>query len=650
MKKLITITAILLSILPQIGLSQVTSMPINYQAVIRDDAGLILVNEEVKLKFTLVEGNTTGQIVYMEEHHDTTNQFGLVNIELGTGLVFSGDFYTIDWSTKSYFLKLELQTSNGQGFTDIGTSKFNSVPYANYALNAGNVNYNDTSASNEIQKIGLIGTLGHILFLTKSGGSVDLNPFLDNTDSQSLSVSGNQLSISSGNTVSLPTGNGNYSDTSATNELQAISFMNDTLTLSNGGKVYLGAYDNSQAILFNVSQMQFITNKQKTDSAMLFNLIQTNTGDLNNTNNQLLFITQKASSDSLLFQNKIDAHINLDADIDSTNELQQIAITGRDITITKGNTITIPTDQVDDADADSTNEIQSLTLVGNSLNISGSSSVDLTPFNQSASTGTNSSLINNLSAKQSSDSLLFANKLSTVNTDSQSLSISGANITISNGNTITLPADQIDDADADSTNELQVLSISNDTIFLSNGGFAKLPTDQVDDSDADSTNEIQTLSVINDSISISKGNKVAIEKLTKKNDFYLGQYHKGGIVFYVDSTGEHGLVCTPTDIMNQSNNQTDYYNAVSVCQNLKYNGYTDWYLPSKYQLNLIYTNLGNGGFGPYYSSAAALYFSYWSSTPNPSSVGASWVQDFKTGAQSPITNGVDLLIRAIRNF
>ena len=110
MKKLITITAILLSILPQIGLSQVTSMPINYQAVIRDDAGLILVNEEVKLKFTLVEGNTTGQIVYMEEHHDTTNQFGLVNIELGTGLVFSGDFYTIDWSTKSYFLKLELQT------------------------------------------------------------------------------------------------------------------------------------------------------------------------------------------------------------------------------------------------------------------------------------------------------------------------------------------------------------------------------------------------------------------------------------------------------------------------------------------------------------------------------------------------------------
>jgi len=32
-----------------------------------------------------------------------------------------------------------------------------------------------------------------------------------------------------------------------------------------------------------------------------------------------------------------------------------------------------------------------------------------------------------------------------------------------------------DDADADSTNELQALSISNDTIYLSNGGFVKLP-------------------------------------------------------------------------------------------------------------------------------------------------------------------------------
>jgi len=37
--------------------------------------------------------------------------------------------------------------------------------------------------------------------------------------------------------------------------------------------------------------------------------------------------------------------------------------------------------------------------------------------------------------------------------------------------------DQIDDADADPNNELQILTISNDTVYLSNSGFVKLPQD-----------------------------------------------------------------------------------------------------------------------------------------------------------------------------
>ena len=63
----------------------------------------------------------------------------------------------------------------------------------------------------------------------------------------------------------------------------------------------------------------------------------------------------------------------------------------------------------------------------------------------------------------------------------QSLSVSGDSLTLSNGNTVQLPT--IDDADADPNNEIQVLSISNDTLYL-NGGFAVLPVDQVNDADA----------------------------------------------------------------------------------------------------------------------------------------------------------------------
>lgn len=45
--------------------------------------------------------------------------------------------------------------------------------------------------------------------------------------------------------------------------------------------------------------------------------------------------------------------------------------------------------------------------------------------------------------------------------------------------------------DAATLSEFQILQISNDTLFLSNGGFAKLPADQINDADADPFNEIE---------------------------------------------------------------------------------------------------------------------------------------------------------------
>jgi hypothetical protein len=75
-----------------------------------------------------------------------------------------------------------------------------------------------------------------------------------------------------------------------------------------------------------------------------------------------------------------------DADADPTNELQNISITDHDLTISKGNTITIP-DEIEDADADPENElITEAALNGNSLEITdagGTISVDLSSFSSS---------------------------------------------------------------------------------------------------------------------------------------------------------------------------------------------------------------------------------------------------------------------------
>ena len=66
--------------------------------------------------------------------------------------------------------------------------------------------------------------------------SVDLATLQDGTgtDSQTLSLSGNTLSISGGNNVTL-TDNVNDADSDATNEIQALSISGNTLSLSNGG-------------------------------------------------------------------------------------------------------------------------------------------------------------------------------------------------------------------------------------------------------------------------------------------------------------------------------------------------------------------------------------------------------------------------------
>ena len=85
----------------------------------------------------------------------------------------------------------------------------------------------------------------------------------------------------------------------------------------------------------------------------------------------------------------------------------------------------------------------------------------------------------------------------------QALSISNDTLYLSSGGYVVLPSDQINDADADPTNELQAISMSNDTLYLGSGGFVVLPPDQINDADADPTNEFQTITRNGSTINLS---------------------------------------------------------------------------------------------------------------------------------------------------
>ncbi len=165
---------------------------------------------------------------------------------------------------------------------------------------------------------------------------------------------------------------------------------------------------------------------------------------------------------------------------------------------------------------------------------------------------------------------------------------------------------------------------------------------------------------------------------------YVGQEYGGGIVFYLDDTGEHGLIAAKTDqsagirwkngpssvthhhgiardrvtnamgdglgagMMNtwliisqltEDNPFNDF--AGKLCADFQYDGFGDWYLPSKYELDLVYQQ--KDAIGNFNGDL------YWSSTEH--NVGFSWGQSFHSyGGQYAYNKNIMSNVRCIRRF
>jgi hypothetical protein len=125
---------------------------------------------------------------------------------------------------------------------------------------------------------------------------------------------------------------------------------------------------------------------------------------------------------------------------------------------------------------------------------------------------------------------------------------------------------------------------------------------------------------------------------TLSTSYHIGQSYGGGIIFYIDATGQHGLIADITDTnyrmikwgdsyflntgatgtavgTGAANTKkiiavqgTSYSYAALVCANYRGGGYADWFLPSKDELYLLYKAKAAGvvkGFtwGAYWSSS-----------------------------------------------
>ena len=106
---------------------------INYQAIVRDGAGAIIPNQSVGIQLSILQGSAAGTTVFQERFTPTTNAFGLVTMQIGTGTPLTGSFSSIDWGLGPYFIETAVDVTGGTNYVVISTTQFMSVPYALHA-------------------------------------------------------------------------------------------------------------------------------------------------------------------------------------------------------------------------------------------------------------------------------------------------------------------------------------------------------------------------------------------------------------------------------------------------------------------------------------------------------------------------------------
>lgn len=131
MKKTFTIVALLLF---SILFAQAPA-GFNYQAVVKNAAGQLVINQNVTIRFSLKQGANSSTPLYVETHQVSTDSKSQVNLIIGQGTASIGNFAQIDWSLTSLNYSIELNT--GSGYVTVASNDLISVPYAMYANIAG---------------------------------------------------------------------------------------------------------------------------------------------------------------------------------------------------------------------------------------------------------------------------------------------------------------------------------------------------------------------------------------------------------------------------------------------------------------------------------------------------------------------------------
>lgn len=114
---------------------------ISYQAIVANSLGSIQESRDVAFRISLLEGSSTGSVVYAETHKVKTNDKGVVNLVIGRGTTIDGSFDEIVWQNGRFYAKFEVDLSAGTNFRFMGVTELLTVPFAFYAFRSDSASY-----------------------------------------------------------------------------------------------------------------------------------------------------------------------------------------------------------------------------------------------------------------------------------------------------------------------------------------------------------------------------------------------------------------------------------------------------------------------------------------------------------------------------
>ncbi|MBR6847482.1 MAG: tail fiber protein [Bacteroidales bacterium] len=141
MNKLLFIFAMMVAIAAHAQNTQTQSnsgLGFNYQAVVRNESGVVLVDTTVNLRVSLYPGRYASAPTWVETHEVQTDFSGCFGITVGKGERDNSSiaqyFTDVNFSAVYYWLKIEIL--EGGTYREISYSQLPSSPYAEVAYNA----------------------------------------------------------------------------------------------------------------------------------------------------------------------------------------------------------------------------------------------------------------------------------------------------------------------------------------------------------------------------------------------------------------------------------------------------------------------------------------------------------------------------------